>query len=80
MDLISVCSERWVFKITIMKKLFLCLLSITIISLAYNQTDVDNANYLAEKNIITAQSTVAGYRLDDTITRAEVVGIALKIK
>lgn len=63
-----------------MKKLFLCLLSITIISLAYNQTDVDNANYLAEKNIITAQSTVAGYRLDDTITRAEVVGIALKIK
>ena len=55
-------------------------MSVTIISLAYNQTDVDNANYLAEKNIITPQSTESGYRLDDTITRAEVVGIALKIK
>jgi hypothetical protein len=63
-----------------MKKLFLSLSIISVISLAYNQTDIDNANYLAEKNIITAQSSVADYRLDDSITRAEVVGIALKIK
>lgn len=64
-----------------MKKLFLSSLVITsIVAFAYTQTDVDNATYLAGKGIITAQSTTAGYRLDDTITRAEVAGIALKLK
>jgi len=47
---------------------------------AYTSTDVSNASFLAEKGLIVTQSTAAGYRLDDTITRAEVVGIALKIK
>jgi S-layer homology domain len=47
---------------------------------AYTETDVDNATYLASKNIITAQSTTGWYRLDDTITRAEVAGIALKVR
>jgi hypothetical protein len=47
---------------------------------AYTQTDADNATYLSGKGIITSQSTTAGYRLDDTITRAEVAGIALKLR
>lgn len=64
-----------------MKKLLLSSLVITsIVAFAYTQVDVDNANYLANKNIITQQSTAAGYRLNDTITRAEVAGIALKVK
>lgn len=64
-----------------MKKLLLSSLIITsILTFAYTQTDVVNATYLASKGIITTQSTAAGYRLDDTITRAEVAGIALKLK
>lgn len=64
-----------------MKKLFLSSLIITSMAVfAYTQTDVDNATYLAGKGIITSQSTTAGYRLDDTITRAEVAGIALKLR
>jgi hypothetical protein len=47
---------------------------------AYTQTDVSNAQFLADKWIIVKQSTTAGYRLDSTITRAELVGIALKLK
>jgi len=68
-----------------MKKIFLLfslcslLFALTKVT-AYNSADVSNANFLAEKGLIVAQSTAAGYRLDDTITRAEVVGIALKIK
>lgn len=65
----------------LMKKLFFASLAVTsIIAFAYTQTDVDNATYLAGKGIITAQSTTTGYRLDDTITRAEVAGIALKLR
>lgn len=56
-----------------MKKLFLPLLAISILAFAYTETDVSNANYLATRGIITTQSTTAGYRLDDTITRAEAV-------
>ena len=57
-----------------MKKLLLSsLVATSIFAFAYTQVDVDNANYLANKNIITQQSTAAGYRLDDTITRAELV-------
>lgn len=64
-----------------MKKLLLSSLIVTSIAVfAYTQTDVDNATYLAGKGIITSQSTTAGYRLDDSITRAEVAGIALKLK
>lgn len=64
-----------------MKKLLLSFLIITsIVAFAYTQVDVDNANYLANKNIITQQSTAAGYRLNDTITRAEVAGTALKLR
>ena len=63
-----------------MKKILLPLLAISIFAFGYTQVDVDNANYLATKGIITQQSTTAGYRLDDTITRAEVAGIALKLR
>jgi len=64
-----------------MKKLLLSsLVATSIFAFAYTQVDVDNANYLASKNIITQQSTATGYRLDATITRAEVAGIALKVK
>lgn len=64
-----------------MKKLLLSSLIVTsVLAFAYTQTDVENATYLAGKGIITTQSTTAGYRLDDTITRAEVAGIALKLR
>lgn len=68
-----------------MKKLFLLFSLFSLIfslseARAYTQTDVDNASHLAGKKIITTQSTTAGYRLDDTITRAEVAGIALKLR
>ena len=63
-----------------MKKILLPLLAISILAFGYTQVDVDNATYLANKGIITPQTTTAGYRLDDTITRAEVAGIALKLR
>jgi len=64
-----------------MKKLILSSLLITSgFAFAYIQIDVDNANYLASNNIITTQSKTAGYRLDASISRAEVVAIALKMK
>lgn len=64
-----------------MKKFLLSSLLVTsIFAFAYTQTDVSNAQFLADQGVIVKQSTAAGYRLDDTITRAEVVGIALKIK
>ncbi len=64
-----------------MKKLLLSSLVFTsIVAFAYTQVDVDNANFLAEKNIITKQIYETKYRLDDSITRAEVVGIALKLR
>jgi hypothetical protein len=47
---------------------------------AYTSTDVSNANYLADQDIIVKQSTTAGYRLNDRITRAEAIGTALKLK
>lgn len=47
---------------------------------AYTSTDVQNATFLADQNIIVKQTAESKYRLDDTITRAEVVGMALKIK
>lgn len=57
-----------------MKKLLLSSLIITsIVAFAYTQTDVDNANFLAERNVITKQTDEKLYRLDSTITRAEAV-------
>lgn len=50
------------------------------VAFGYTSVDVSNATFLANENLIVKQSTNAKYRLDDTITRAEVVGIALKIK
>lgn len=64
-----------------MKKLLLAsLLFTSAVTFAYTQTDVGNATYLAGKNIITKQIYETKYRLDDSITRAEVVGIALKMR
>ena len=64
-----------------MKKLLLSsLLATSLLAYAYTTLDSSNAIYLAERGIITQQSTTAGYRLDDTITRAEVAGIAMKIR
>ena len=63
-----------------MKKLLLfCLIAASTFSFADLANDLYNANYLASKNIIEQQFLIANYRLDDNITRAEVVGIALKI-
>lgn len=62
------------------KTILLSLAATSIFAFAYTQTDVSNANYLADNNIITKQSDSVRYRLSDNITRAEVVAIALKIK
>ncbi len=57
-----------------MKKLLLSsLVATSIFAFAYTQTDVDNANFLAEKNVVTKQTDEKLYRLDNTITRAEAV-------
>lgn len=67
-----------------MKKLLIFSLFFFLFSLsevrAYSSTDVSNATFLADQGIIVKQSTDKNYRLDDTITRAELVGIALKLK
>ncbi len=64
-----------------MKKLLLSSLVLTsIVAFAYTQTGVDNANFLADKWIITKQTDPKNYRLDNYITRAELVGISLKLK
>lgn len=64
-----------------MKKLLLSSLIVTsIFAFAYTQKALDNATFLAEKGIVTKQSDPKNYRLDDYITRAELVGISLKLK
>ena len=63
-----------------MRVLILSLLIINLFTFAYTREDVSNAKYLAEKNIIGEQDTTAGYRLKDTITRAEVIHMALKMR
>jgi hypothetical protein len=64
-----------------MKKLLLSSLIVTsVVAFAYTQIDVDNANFLAEKGLITKQNSGDTYRLRDRITRAELVGIALKLR
>jgi hypothetical protein len=50
-------------------------------SLAYTGADVDMANSLALSGIIVDQSAnPTKYRLDDTITRQEVIGMTLKFQ
>lgn len=64
-----------------MKKLILSsLFATSLFAFAYTNTDANNADHLAQKNIIVEQIYDSEYRLDATITRAEVVAIALKIK
>lgn len=63
-----------------MKKLVLLSLLVSVFAFGYTQTDTSNAQFLADQWVIVKQSTTAGYRLDSTITRAEAIGIALKIK
>jgi len=64
-----------------MKKLLLSSLIVTsVFAFGYNETDVSNANFLSEKGIITKQNSGDAYRLRDRITRAELVGIALKLR
>lgn len=63
-----------------MKRFFALIVLFPLLSIAYTSIDVSNAEFLAQKEIITKQTSEKGYRLDDKITRAEVIGIALKIK
>lgn len=54
---------------------------LTVAAFAYTSQDVATANGLAEANIIVDQRTnPALYRLDDTISRQEVIGMTLKLK
>jgi hypothetical protein len=62
------------------KLLFFSLIVSSVFAFAYTQIDVDNANFLAEKGLITKQNSGDTYRLRDRITRAELVGIALKLR
>ncbi len=63
-----------------MKRFFALIVLFPLLSIAYTTIDVSNAEFLAQKEVITKQTSEKGYRLDDNITRAEVIGIALKIK
>ena len=56
---------------------FLC--STTLLQ-AYTDADVANAQYLARQSLINPQTVTSQFRLDDTILRQEVIGIALKIQ
>ena len=66
-------------KISLFTSLLVVLSALTP-AFAYTSTDVDNATFLANENLIVKQSSSSGFRLDDTITRAEVVGTALKFR
>jgi hypothetical protein len=64
-----------------MKKILLFLLvSINISAFAYTSANLKDAEFLAKKGIINRQSTARAYRLDDTLTRAELIKIALILK
>ncbi len=64
-----------------MKKYILSFLFISsLVSAAPTPLEVTIADTLASYDIIVEQKATTGYRLGDTITRAEVVGMALKIK
>jgi hypothetical protein len=60
---------------------FSILATISFSALAYENTDITNANSLASQNIVVDQSqNPEKYRLDDKILRQEVIGMALKVK
>lgn len=62
----------------IVSVLLLCVM--TIPAFGYTDADVEHANYLAANNIIRDRSdAVAQYRLDDKISRQEVIAIAMKL-
>lgn len=69
-----------------MKKTFLysvlCTLSFVLCleTLAYTSEDTTNARALAEADIIVDHENHADFRLDDAITRQEVIGMTLKLK
>ncbi len=64
-----------------MKKLLISsLLMVSIFAFGYTQEALDNTNFLVEKGLVTKQNDPKNYRLDDYITRAELVGISLKLK
>ena len=69
-----------------MKKLFLsfvlCIVYFVLSEAqAYTSADVAIANSLADANIIVDQRTNPGaYRLDDSITRQEVIGMSLRLR
>jgi len=63
-----------------MKKILLSALLMTVSAFGYSTWDVGTADYLAELGIIKDyRHEVSQYRLDDRISRQEVVGIAMKI-
>jgi hypothetical protein len=55
-----------------------CLL-FTWVAFAYTSKDVSNAVLLANEGIIVQRTDTDKYRLDDTITRAEAIGVAMKL-
>lgn len=65
-----------------MKKIFsgLLLLTMNFSVFGYVDMDIQRANYLAENGIIRDRSSdVSQYRLDDKISRQEVIAIAMKL-
>lgn len=69
-----------IFHSRAMKKYILSLLFISsIISAAPTPLEVTIADTLASYDIIVEQKTTTAYRLGDTITRAEAVGVALRV-
>ncbi len=65
-----------------MKKILSCLLlSSAVISFAYTSEDSATANRLADADIIVShKNNLDAYRLDDTVTRQEVIGMSLKLR
>ncbi len=62
-----------------MKYIIPVLLFVSSVSVASSPLELTIADTLANYNIIVDQKTPDGYRLGDTITRAEAIGVALKI-
>lgn len=63
-----------------MKKNLIFFLCFPFLCFAYTSNDISNAEQLSANDIINKPYSTDDYRLDDNITRAEVVGMALKIK
>lgn len=63
-----------------MKKIILFLLFVNISAFAYTSANLKDAEFLSKRGIINRQNTARAYRLDDTLTRAELIKIALILK